>query len=1555
MAKRVNTRFLTILIVILIAIFGSIAGVYYVLIKINNNPTRLVAEAKAALKKNDTELARSLYQQAAVVSLREHLPQAADILLKLGDLNYQTTPKNIQRYRSALSDWHAAIQQNPNLLAARKKLLDAFYQDALHSGTDSSVWQQIDSQATHVIELDPKDATAYMDRAQARLRSVSGLAALTNQRFTAAKADLRKAIALQPDNILPYALLAQVYLQQAAAEHAQNVINTAAMNKIFDQGIAIITAFVAKHPHNVDALISLIAIYRAVPGHAAQAVKTLAAAEKLAPNNSKVLEAQAQQLLADGAPPIQIAELFKKVIALKPDDMSAYAAAGEFLRRANQPVDAIKYLKLGLRHPAPGGGLTPEINQSMSLRINQMLMGAYLQLGMEAPAGSNARSNYLARASDTLAWVAQRMPQSAWVYVARARLRFAQGRLDSSRKWIDKADAILSPGTRQDLSLWLTEKQLLAQIYQLRGQSGSALSVFNDIQKYLPGQPSVALARAQLMVQQDPKSALAAAETVLKQDPKNILALKIQALSLANLNRRTQLRQLLARIDTSHSFSLAQLKARLELAQHRYIEAEKTMAPWLKQSPGDPRVVTVAYAAMAGLHQRAAAQAMIAKALQVAPTNLQFILINDQLTNAKSPMPTVSLGPLTSNIAQISVAGVSAQKAQLAAIEKLTDPIERGLLLARFYLSSGNTAKAESFLAPLAKAHPNNTRVLESQFRIAMAEKNFKLASKLASRGESLNADGYNGAFLQAQLEIAQGNSASAAKTLSKVLKKHPDNANLKTFYGIALLSSGDVRDGVTALTGALQAKPDDLDALTALIQYDLQSNNAASIQRARNLVNQGLAFYPLNSQLENWHYQFEDLYGKPGPEIARRLGIYKRDPSDLNNVARLALLYMRVKNPARAIALLRTARKSQPDNLQLARELGEIYVLGKNTNAAQQVFESLAENSNKSVAFAGRLMLGDFYQNSGNLNQAAQVYQAALKDQPKGRHTVQRRLGDMYFNAGKFKLALAQYKKLFAAVPDNRTVTLRYAETLIRSGHAARGISLLQSRILSKNPSDEEALVLQGFGYLQSGQKQQAQTALSRALTLNPHDPHALYDMATLLLSPPAPRYAAAIQDLQLLTASNPSDVAAQQLLAQAYAGAGQYAEAVYEYSTILKSAPQDQPARLQLATLLFDLSGKLLALNPADTSDAAASLRTLQPLRRLDQLIRQSHQAFPESPQWVMLRARYDLLTGHKNSAVATAKRAFQMANHNTGAAIVYAQVLQACGDYPTAIQVASKALAISPNVVELYLELGNAKAKLNDLNAASADFTQALKLTAGNPAQFFTVLSAYQSAFSPGHKLATLVKSINTLSADKQINPSLLEAGKSVALFADQQFTEALASAQAALAAKPSAMTRQAALQIAAFSSYQLKQYDICRGYYSEILKVNPDDVAILNNMAYLLAVKLKEPSAARQYAEHCNALLVKQAGSGQYARNGDVLDTLGWVRFLNGDLTGAVDALDHSLRYNPPATAYYHLARVLVAQKNTVRAVKILEQGIKLAQSTHDPILTRAQALLKKIKG
>ncbi len=1556
MAKRVNKQFLIALIVVLVVIIGGLTVVVVTLNKINNNPTRLVAQAEAALKKSRYKLARQFYQRAALVAVREHLPQAAEILLKLGDLDYKTTAMDLRHYGAAINEWQGAVEQNPRLLAGWEHLLKASYQAASEFGGNSTAWAPVRSQADHVITLDPKNATAYMYRAQARLRSVSGLAALTNRRFISARTDLRTACKLQPDNVEPYALLAQVYIEQAEAAHAQNLIDAAGMTKLADKGIAVMKGFIARHPRNIEALLRMAAIYRAVPGREKDAARTLALAEKLAPDNTKVLGAQAQQLLVQGADPMRVAELFKKIIALRPDVMSNYAALGEMLRRANHPGQAISYLKEGLTHPTPGGGLIPELNQSIGLRINEMLMGAYLQLAMEAPASSNARNGNLAHASDALAWVAQRMPQSAWVYVARARLRFVQGRLDAADRWIKKADDILAPGDPRDIHLWLSEKQLLAQIYEMRGQSGSALAIFKEIQKYLPGQPSVALAQAQLIVQERPAEALAVARKVLTEDPKNATALNIEAFALANLNRRTELATLLRRLDTAHNFSLAQLKARLELAEHRYTEAQQTIAPWLAQSPGDPQVVTVAYAAMAGLNQRAAAQALIATALKAAPSNLQFILLNNQLSNAQSPMPTISLGPLTSNIAQISVAGGSAQQAQLDAIKKLPDPIERGLLLSRYYLSTGDNAAAEKVMAPLAAAHPDNPKVIKAEFQVALALKHFKHAGQLARHGGNLNVDGYKGALLQAQLDIAKGNSAGAAQTLAGVLKKHPNDANIKAFYGIALLSSGNVRDGVKALTGVLQAKPDDLNALTALIQYDLQSRNPADIQRARNLVNQGLAYYPLDAQFQHWHYQFQDRYGKPGPEIARRLAIYKRDPSNLDNAASLALLYMRVKNPKRAIALLLTARQSHPDNLQLAKYLANIYVLEKKPNAAQRIFETLAESRKRDVAFAGRLMLGDFYQNAGHLRQAAEVYQTALKAQPKGRYTVQRRLGDMYFNAGQFKLALSEYSSLYNAMPENRVIGLRYAETLIRDGQAAQGISVLKSRFLNKNPSDEEALVLEGFAYLRDGQKTMANTALTAALALNPHDPHALYDMATLLLLPPNPQYAQAIQDLQLLLSADASDVAAEQLLAQAYVGAGEFAEAIYEYDTIMKAAPRDQVSRAQLAELLFDLSERDLALAPGDNSDAASTLRSLQPLQKLDRLITESLSAYPSSPQWVMMQARYDLLMGRKNTAVTVAKKAFQLADRSTTAAVAYAQILLAAGDYQTAVDVTGKALALAPNTVELYMERAQVGVKLKKFAAASADFTTMLKLTGGNAAQFLTVLSAYQSAFAGSGQLAMVVKSVDSLAADKHFDPALLATARAMAQFANKQTLGALNSAKLALASNPSPVVRHAALEVAAFASYRLKQFDSCRGYYQDILKVNPDDPAILNNLAYLLAVKLHQPAAAVPYIEHCNALLVKQAGgTGQYAHNGAVLDTLGWIRFLNGDLTAAAAALDRSLRYNPPATAYYHLARVLVAQKDITRAVKILKQGIKKAQATDDPILPRAMKLLKQLHG
>jgi tetratricopeptide (TPR) repeat protein len=88
-----------------------------------------------------------------------------------------------------------------------------------------------------------------------------------------------------------------------------------------------------------------------------------------------------------------------------------------------------------------------------------------------------------------------------------------------------------------------------------------------------------------------------------------------------------------------------------------------------------------------------------------------------------------------------------------------------------------------------------------------------------------------------------------------------------------------------------------------------------------------------------------------------------------------------------------------------------------------------------------------------------------------------------------------------------------------------------------------------------------------------------------------------------------------------------------------------------------------------------------------------------------------------------------------------------------------------------------------------------------------------------------------------------------------------------------------------QIAAIQS-NLKNYPAARDAYEAILKIRPNDAAVLNNLAYLYSENLVQLDRARQLAEQA-----RQVMPGSYS----TLDTLGWILFKQGDPARALPLL------------------------------------------------------------
>lgn len=139
----------------------------------------------------------------------------------------------------------------------------------------------------------------------------------------------------------------------------------------------------------------------------------------------------------------------------------------------------------------------------------------------------------------------------------------------------------------------------------------------------------------------------------------------------------------------------------------------------------------------------------------------------------------------------------------------------------------------------------------------------------------------------------------------------------------------------------------------------------------------------------------------------------------------------------------------------------------------------------------------------------------------------------------------------------------------------------------------------------------------------------------------------------------------------------------------------------------------------------------------------------------------------------------------------------------------------------------------------------------------------------------------------------------------------------------------------------------KYDAAKGAYESVIATRPDAFVALNNLACLLATRLKDPQRAEALAEKARSL---QPG------NTSILDTLGWSKYHRGDFEGALSLLREcaekfSGEGTVPGEVNFHLGMANAAMGNLPQARAALE---KAAQSKDDfdgksRIATRMQML------
>jgi tetratricopeptide (TPR) repeat protein len=1516
------------------------------------DPKKLVAKGEAAEKAGDLNSAAQYYARAADSASRVHAPDAAQLWERAGNTALamsvkETNEEESQKdFQTARAWWNNALVQDPKYLPVLERSLEDAHEIAQFF-RGAQFWTTLEETANKVIAAKPGEAKAYTYRGEARMELTAGVTVAGLQEAGLAKAqeDAAKALELDPDSQGAVSLAARLALQRSIMARGSHQPDVEKSER--EAALKLLKDYLAAHPGAPEVSTTL-ALALQLAGDRAGAIGALEAASQKNPGEARVAGMLATLYASHDAAKGEA--VLKALTETTTEKADAYARLAQFYEQQGRTEDAIAAWKEMLAHPMTGGGLAAFKNTQLEatalVAVSWDYMDVAERLGTGTEKGKPAMSDAIAY-SDKLR---QSKQSSAMQDMLDGRLQLLRLNVPQAIRLLVRAEAAFPT---PDQGNWFKTKMLLVAAYERQSDWGLALKSVNDVVTAFPNAAGAHLRKAQVLVQfARYNEALGEVEPLTKEQvPEQVrkMALAIQATAYARLGNTEMVDRTLGGIDTPEA--MVQM-ARSRLEQGDAVGAIEKIDAVLAKDPENLNALYVGVLAASQGEQKDKAKDYVARALKKAPDNTQFKLLQ----------------------AALNEAGPDIAAAQEKVLTAITDPIVRNLSLAQLYGRQGNLLKQFEATQAAGRAveeagsnAPSGAmnQVVDQLFVLSMqlakaakdqgeADKYWAQAERYVQQAESRDLDGVKGQLYRGRLQLAKGGdlAAAAVQTLEQGVAARQDTSMGHTFLGEAYMSQKTPRTdaAIDQFRTAIQQKPDNLAALRSAVVLLVDKGDPTSLKEATQYYQQGLKFFPRDKTLT----AMGDVLGDPAEAISTREKIRAGDPENTENLRRLALLYSRQNNPQKAIEVLRPMFDKSPDVIT-GDFLARMYRDTEQPGEALRMYDPFVKSADNDIKFQGLLSLGEMYRSMGKDNEAVTTFEQAMAIEPKGVDEAERRLADYYFDNG----AMAKAETLYQRVHDSSKgvdvrVTYRLAETMLREGKFAQSDALLSKDVLAQRPQDAKALVLRAVGLLSQSRATEAAAILSDVLSRDPNNTDALFYHASTLMTLNKDLEEAA-RDLMAVRASKNSSAVTTEaklnsrlLLARVYRQGRRYAEAAGAYEDVINTFPGIPALRVDYAQYLLWLLDIERKLVPSDNSPTAFNVRSVKADTRLQTLLADSAQAFPNLAVWQVLQGREAAALGDAAGAREKLAAAFKSSNDDPSTAVAYLDALLQDKAYDEVVSITTRLLAAKPDLSDYYVKRGAARAGLGKNGEARDDFDRALGLTVGDVEAFMADAEKCSAALTPK-------VTIELLKSRVAAHPDQVAARMALAaqLIVDNRGGEAV-PLLAGLIADPSAgAVHSLARRAIGLAKYQAKDFNGALKAYEEILQANPNDAETLNNMAYMLSEDMNDPNRALKYVERAVDALREGGPEGLVLSQGSVLDTYGWVKFRSGDKEGAISELRRAIQMEQLPAAYLHLAKVYKDIGRMNEARQAINDGLRVAEATKDPALQQLQSLQKEI--
>lgn len=804
--------------------------------------------------------------------------------------------------------------------------------------------------------------------------------------------------------------------------------------------------------------------------------------------------------------------------------------------------------------------------------------------------------------------------------------------------------------------------------------------------------------------------------------------------------------------------------------------------------------------------------------------------------------------------------------------------------LARALLLQNAADKALVELAAIAPTNPSETATghsLRGRAKVLLGDMEAaRIEYSRALDASRQNADALLGL---ASLELMLGKWPEARALADAALSAAPERSDAWIVKGDIAVAEGQLPQAASAYEAALKKDPNNVTAKYKLALLDINKNQ---LDAAQNRLDELKKALPENALL---YYQ-EAL-------IAYKRGQYERAaeaslramrimPEHTSSFLVNGLAQFQLGNFQQAEQTLAHVLAEEPDNLYARKVAVAALIRLRDRDRALKVLSRAlqdAPNDPQVLALASRVEVL-----FGRHKKAQEMMQAAIGIDPSNT-SLRTELGLMQIVAGDPVSATAILNEAIERDPNTISATQALLAVQLQERKFDAALGTLK-KLEARRPRDPAIHTLRGSALVGKGQLGPARASFEKALELDPNHVPALVQLSELdIKDGNAPRARKRFEDLLQRDQDN---IAAYAALAQFEVASGNTQGAISLLERARSRAPRSVPVRMRLARLY---------------------LQSRQPLRAIP-VAAEANKLDPKNPEVLDLLGTAQLSAGHTDNASLTFSILARDYPESPLAHYRLAMTRVAQGDNGAAIREFRRAIELKPKFIDAQAGLAAAHLRQGQVADALAVARTVREQNPKDPLGY--VLEA--DTLTQAGRHAEAIESYRRALA---MAPNPLVAGRLFkARWKGGDVAGATAEMRAWLAAHPRDVANRLLL---ADSATKKGLFDLGVEQYQEALKVDPNNLVALNNLATLYL-----------RTGHPDSLALAERARRLAPDNGYVLDTYGWILLHKKQLKPALESLQAAVKALPDAPDIrYHYGVALAQAGNKSQARKEIELALE----------------------